>query len=851
MVTATLPAPVSVDTVLTLSFGGDLGPNVNYTVSGASYNAATQALTIPAGSTSASILLTGKLDGHYGQPQDTTTVAIAAATGSAFTPAAVTVTFDEADPPPTVTLSPATVTIPENQGTTTITATLSASSDVATTVNLGFTGTAVLGTNYDTLINGVKDAQTLTIPAGDTTASFQIIAKLDGIYGPNLTAYVGINSVQNGVSAGGSATVTITEGDPPPQVTVTPSTSTMAESGGSASFTFALSEISSVDTTLVLGFGGTATLGKDFSVSGQNYSAGTMQLTIPAGQQTAVLTVLGLNNQTFGPNLTATIAIQSVTNGVAPGNPVSTLTITEGDPGPAVALALTGSPIAEIGGQGLVVVSIPAAYTSSVVVNLTFSGTAVLGTNYTVSGVNFVAGPNTLTIPAGTTQSTLVLQAVDDGLYGPNLSVIVSVQSVVNGTYPGGPVTATITNQDPAPSVSLVAANGSLSDNGGQDTITATLSQASGVATTVPFTFAGTAVLGTNFSVVGVSYNPATMSLVIPAGQTSAGIVITGMSQNEHGPNLTITISVAAGGPPVSGSAVSVTIVNSTPPPQIIVNNISLSESASTATFNVLLSQASLLPVTAVYNTVDGTAVGGMDYQSTSGTLTFNPGVTFQTVSVPLLANPLYGPPSKSFGLQVNVTNSGATPSNLEATATVFEDNPTPQITIQGATLAKPTSGQQQLNFTVTLSSASSLVTMVTFATSNITAVAGTDYIATQGVLTFAPGQTTATIPVTILGNATPTGNLSFAVSLSNPTGALLSGPSQAVGTIDDVNPIVGLSVSNTVATVDGPTSTQVDFTVTLFPAMSSQVVTVAVRDGQWHRRRRHGLPRRPGRSHL
>ena len=520
-----------------------------------------------------------------------------------------------------------------------------------------------------------------------------------------------------------------------------------------------------------------------------------MQLTIPAGQQTAVLTVLGLNNQTFGPNLTATIAVQSVTNGVAPGNPVSTLTITEGAPGPAVALALTGSPIAEIGGQGLVVVSIPAAYTSSVVVNLTFGGTAVLGNKLHGQRRQLRGGAEHAHDPRGH-------DAVHSGFAGggrralrPNLSVIVSVQSVVNGTYPGGPVTATITNQDPAPSVSLVAANGSLSDNGGQDTITATLSQVSGVATTVPFTFAGTACSGTNYSVVGVSYNPATMSLVIPAGQTSANIVITGMSQNEYGPNLTITISVAAGGPPVSGSAVSVTILNSTPPPQIIVNNISLSESASTATFNVLLSQASLLPVTAVYNTVDGTAVGGVDYQSTSGTLTFNPGVTLQTVSVPLLANPLYGPPSKSFGLQVNVTNSGATPSNLEATATVFEDNPTPQITIQGATLVKPASGQQQLNFTVTLSNASSLVTMVTFATSNITAVAGTDYIATQGVLTFAPGQTTATIPVTILGNATPTGDLSFAVSLSNPTGTLLSGPSQAVGTIDDVNPIVGLSV--------------------------------------------------------
>ena len=99
VVTATLPAPISVDTVLTLSFGGDLGPNVNYTVSGTTYNAATQG----AHHTRRQHVGVDPPDREagrplFGPPQDTTTVAIAAATGSAFTPAAVVVTFNEADP---------------------------------------------------------------------------------------------------------------------------------------------------------------------------------------------------------------------------------------------------------------------------------------------------------------------------------------------------------------------------------------------------------------------------------------------------------------------------------------------------------------------------------------------------------------------------------------------------------------------------------------------------------------------------------------------------------------------------------------------------------------------------------
>ena len=131
-------------------------------------------------------------------------------------------------------------------------------------------------------------------------------------------------------------------------------------------------------------------------------------------------------------------------------------------------------------------------------------------------------------------------------------------------------------------------------------------------------------------------------------------------------------------------------------------------------------------------------------------------------------------------------------------------------------------------NFTVTLSEASTLTTTVSYATSDITAVAGKDYVAAQGTVTFQPGQTTATIPVTILGNATPTGTITFAVNLSNPVNAVLS----ATRAGDRHHhgrriPSVGISVANTKVTVTGPADTVAMFAVTLFPARLGQVVTV------------------------
>ena len=56
-----------------------------------------------------------------------------------------------------------------------------------------------------------------------------------------------------------------------------------------------------------------------------------------------------------------------------------------------------------------------------------------------------------------------------------------------------------------------------------------------------------------------------------------------------------------------------------------------------TSEFVVRLSGESSVAVTVNFETMDGTAEAGADYTSTSGTLTFNPGETAQTILVPTL----------------------------------------------------------------------------------------------------------------------------------------------------------------------------------------------------------------------
>jgi hypothetical protein len=85
----------------------------------------------------------------------------------------------------------------------------------------------------------------------------------------------------------------------------------------------------------------------------------------------------------------------------------------------------------------------------------------------------------------------------------------------------------------------------------------------------------------------------------------------------------------------------------------------------------------------------------------------------------------------------------------------------------------------------VSLASASAATTTVSYATADGTALAGRDYTATSGTLTFAPGVTAQTILIPTLddGSADPT--RAFTVNLSNPVGGVIT-RSQGIGTILD-----------------------------------------------------------------
>jgi glucose/arabinose dehydrogenase len=146
-------------------------------------------------------------------------------------------------------------------------------------------------------------------------------------------------------------------------------------------------------------------------------------------------------------------------------------------------------------------------------------------------------------------------------------------------------------------------------------------------------------------------------------------------------------------------------------------------------------------------------------------------------------------------------------------------------LAINDLNITEGASGTSVANFTVSLSASSSQTVTVNYATANNSAVAGSDYVAASGTVTFTPGQVSQTISVTINGDTTFEPNETFFVNLSNATNATID-DNQGVGTIvnDDAEP--SISINNVTVTEGNSGTTTAGFTVSLSHA-SSQTITV------------------------
>lgn len=222
--------------------------------------------------------------------------------------------------------------------------------------------------------------------------------------------------------------------------------------------------------------------------------------------------------------------------------------------------------------------------------------------------------------------------------------------------------------------------------------------------------------------------------------------------------------------------------------PTLSIDDVTVTEGdagSQAATFTVTLSAPSSQVVTVTAATADTTATSGADYTVTGpGTLTFNPGVTTQVVTVPVLGD-LLDEPDETYVVNLSSPNN-ATLADGQGLGTILDNDPLPTLSVSSVSVTEGHAGSVPATFVVSLSAASGRAVTVSAATANNTATGGIDYTPVgPSLLTFAPGITTQNFVVPVLGDPYLENNETFSVVLSGPTNATLL-TAVGTGTIQD-----------------------------------------------------------------
>jgi chitinase len=185
------------------------------------------------------------------------------------------------------------------------------------------------------------------------------------------------------------------------------------------------------------------------------------------------------------------------------------------------------------------------------------------------------------------------------------------------------------------------------------------------------------------------------------------------------------------------------------------------------------------------WHTEDGTATVGQDYTArVSRSVRFAAGVSSVTVSVPIIGDRL---DEGDETLRVVLDSSTGTPiGDREAVGTIVDnDPPTLSVADESVLERNPTSTATTvlMTFQVRLSRAWNVPVTVSWATVDITATAGADYVAASGTVTIPAGERRAIATVTVNRDRHVEPDETLRLVLSNPSGATI-GDGEAIGTI-------------------------------------------------------------------
>lgn len=654
-----------------------------------------------------------------------------------------------------VTVSVEGVTIDEGTGQALVPVRLSKSIDDPVIVSVATTDGSTTA-----LIDYISVQQDFTIPAGSTSIAipvdiiddttredpetFNVTIESADVFGRDATVPIGQ----------GTATVTINDND---SISVAAGAPISVDEGaGTAVIPVRLSGES--EETISVAFSlvdGSATRGFDYQGV-----AGDPTLLFTPGETEQFVSVPIIDDldpegdETFSVRLdSATVLSSGETVSISTAS--STVTITDNDEAPDVSVSIGGNQtVSEDVGLVFVEVTLSEPLLDDAFV--TFSvreGAAQADLDY----IDDFFDEETLVFFAGETTKIIAVEIIDDtGLENDEaFEISLNEASTDRGdSLAIASATSRITIQDndgaAVPVINIAPANQTVTETGGTATYTVTLSEAASSSVSVQYnTRQGSATVSDDFGATSgtLTFAPGTLTRTI-----TVPIVDDGVAE----PNETFFVDLFAPSNATLGNDVAETVIQdggATPTMGALsIDDVEVDEDLGPAVFFVTLSQAPAAgqTVSVNYATVPESASPGEDYDTTTGTLTFNAGEVAKTISVPII-DVIGFEPTETFVVQLSNPTGGATLADDQGRGTIFDidfDIEPPEVV--GLSINDITVAEFAANavFTLSLSEPIDSAVVATVSTAGGTAEPNNDYIPTTGNVVIPGGTSSATFSV-------------------------------------------------------------------------------------------------------
>ncbi|PKO13526.1 MAG: hypothetical protein CVU39_18560 [Chloroflexi bacterium HGW-Chloroflexi-10] len=723
---------------------------------------------------------------------------------------------------------------------------VSKASQSAVAVGISIGGTASNPSDYSLSSPNAQSltSSVVTLAPGALSAEIRVTPIDDNLVEGGENLVIIITSPQTGsVTVGTPNTAAMVLADNDTSIIEVANISNAAEGGDTGQFEITSSKPSATDITVTFTISGSANKDgdhQDFNLNSTNETLTATTIIIPAGETSTSIDLTAVNDSVVETTEDVILTLSGSSSELAPVSAseggAATVLITDNDSG-TISINASDSSILESDAGLQYTVTTTAASQQPIEVTYTLTGNAQNGEDYNLS--TLMTG--SVTIPAYITQATFDLTPVQDTLVEGNESVVLNLSGTNNtdlsiATDETQSSTITINDDDTA-QFSILAAPGSAAENGegtpsnGEYTIE--LSNAARANVTLDVAVTGSASNGTDYTsiVSSITFLASETTKTIPLaviedalveGNETAILTISNPQPADGLDSGLFSISVAA-------TSATVTISDDDTAIASIARDSNAAEPDSDGQFSVSVDKASQAAVTLTYE-VDGssTATDGSDYTTLSGEVIIPAGEFSGTIILDVKDDTIAENDER---ITLNLTGVSSSRVSLHTTnntaeLTITSDDTDPTISIDDVTVTEGNTGTTTASFTVTLSHLSEKGVTVEYSTANETAIAGSDYTAGSGTLTFSNTQLTQTVSVLVAGDLLVEDTESFNLNLTNPANATFLKQTGTGSITNDDN--ASVSIANTQNAAEPATNGQ--FTLTLSnPVQVDTSITYAV----------------------